>query len=332
MSGYSAYVEKKTYMSYPGGLLIKPHPKNGVIIKNIGGRLGWWSRRFFPSLSTGAYLWYIRTTRSRIIRKHFAAYAAKRRPEWFTHVEIETINRCNGSCSFCPVNHKDDPRPYSRMSDSLYSHIVQQLAEIQYSGYVGLFSNNEPLLDKRIHPFAEHIRQALPRAFLNLSTNGNLLDVDSFIKLIKSFDRIVVNNYRSTPEMHTHIKELYNFCQTAEGKASLRGKTLEISLRNSDDILTSRAGNAPNRPPIKQPLGIPCWLPFSQLVIRPDGGVSLCCNDALGQMTLGRLDSERLYDVWFGPVYGQVRQTMIHEGRHGLPLCQKCDFVKHDLH
>ena len=28
----------------------------------------------------------------------------------FDHIEIETINRCNGNCDFCPVNHRVDPR------------------------------------------------------------------------------------------------------------------------------------------------------------------------------------------------------------------------------
>ena len=28
----------------------------------------------------------------------------------FQTIEIETINRCNGKCSFCPVNRNIDPR------------------------------------------------------------------------------------------------------------------------------------------------------------------------------------------------------------------------------
>lgn len=30
----------------------------------------------------------------------------------FKNIEIETINRCNGSCSFCPVNKKENQRPF----------------------------------------------------------------------------------------------------------------------------------------------------------------------------------------------------------------------------
>ena len=57
----------------------------------------------------------------------------------FDHVEIETINRCNGGCEFCPVSVKNDTREYKEMSWELFEKIINQLAEINYSGKVALF-------------------------------------------------------------------------------------------------------------------------------------------------------------------------------------------------
>ena len=37
----------------------------------------------------------------------------------FSSVEIEIINRCNGECSFCPVNRYTDPRRLKRMDSQL---------------------------------------------------------------------------------------------------------------------------------------------------------------------------------------------------------------------
>jgi biotin synthase-like enzyme len=50
----------------------------------------------------------------------------------FSYIEIETINRCNNDCAFCPVNRNDDPRPKAVMDDGLLRAIVSQLQDIDY--------------------------------------------------------------------------------------------------------------------------------------------------------------------------------------------------------
>ena len=68
---------------------------------------------------------------------------------------------------------------------------------------------------------------------------------------------------------------------------------MDIFLRRKDELLTTRAGTAPNRGPIA-PLEVACFLPFSQLIIRPDGKISQCCEDAVGRATLGDLSRQTL--------------------------------------
>ncbi len=304
----------------------------GLVLKNIGGALGWAVRRRFPGLATRVYLGYIRLTRSRGARRRVGEFMRRGGGDWFTHVEIETVNRCNGHCAFCPVRAGLDPRPFRRMPESLFERILDQLAAIDYGGYLGLFSNNEPLLDDRLTRFAAEARARLPRAFLNLSTNGILLDVPRLGELLPHFDQIVVNNYHDRPELLPPVRALRDFCMGDEGARLLSGKTVVISLRHVGDVLTSRGGSAPNRPPPARPPASPCVLPFTQMVVRPDGGVSLCCNDALGRVTLGDLSAASLRDVWFGSEYIALRRVMAAEGRAALPLCRECDFVKHEPH
>ena len=43
----------------------------------------------------------------------------------FESIEIETINRCNGTCSFCPINRNDDTRILHKMSDELFYNIIE---------------------------------------------------------------------------------------------------------------------------------------------------------------------------------------------------------------
>ena len=71
----------------------------------------------------------------------------------FMDIEIETINRCNSDCSFCPVNRKTDPRTLHLMDENLFLSIISQLSTICYCGTVCFNINNEPLLDRRIPDF-----------------------------------------------------------------------------------------------------------------------------------------------------------------------------------
>ncbi|MCX5680659.1 MAG: SPASM domain-containing protein [Candidatus Omnitrophica bacterium] len=98
---------------------------------------------------------------------------------------------------------------------------------------------------------------------------------------------------------------------------------IKIYLRKKTDILSNRAGQVKNRSRIKT-LRSSCGYPFGQLVIRPDGKVSLCCNDALGQMTMGDLTKESIADIWNGAIFRQTRERLL-EGRKNVKLCSVCD-------
>ena len=300
----------------------------GLVVENIGGRLGWLARRYIPSLSTQAYLLLMGWKMSGRAKRHIDWFTAQPETPWFTHVEVETVNRCNGECAFCPVNRKADPRPPVRIDEALFTDIVDQLASLRYAGTLGLYSNNEPLLDPRLVDFAAIARDKLPDAHIYITTNGSLLTPDLFRRLMPHLDRMVVNNYASTPAMHPNIREFHDFCLSGEGRRLIDGKTVVISLRCREDVLSSRAGNSPNRRPPSRPPAASCVLPFSQFIVRPDGMVSLCCNDALGQVTLGDLNRQSMAEIWRGAAFADVRRAMAASGRSALPLCRACDFFK----
>ncbi len=66
--------------------------------------------------------------------------------------------------------------------------------------------------------------------------------------------------------------------------------------------------------------------PFFQVVIRPDGKISLCCNDSLGEITLGDVGRQSIRDAWQSNVRQEVQKAML-EGRDQITLCAKCDTV-----
>lgn len=238
----------------------------------------------------------------------------------FNHVEIETVNRCNGNCSFCPVSKGNDTREYKEMTDELFQDIIGQLAEMNYSGRLALFSNNEPFLDSRILQRHKYAREKLPDVRMHLFTNGTLLSIDLFKELMSYLDELIIDNYQQDLKLIKPCQKIVSYC---EEHPELR-KKVTIILRKPQEILTSRGGDAPNRKKMVSYKKDSCILPYKQLIIRPDGKVSLCCNDPLGKNTLGDLTQDSILDVWNNQRFKVIREAL-YKGRENWPHCQYCD-------
>jgi radical SAM protein with 4Fe4S-binding SPASM domain len=239
----------------------------------------------------------------------------------FDRVEIETISRCNNTCEFCPVNRRVDPRPGRLMTEQLFDRIIGMLSERRFNGGFALFSNNEPLLDRRIEDWAARARQALPDAYHYLYTNGTLLTVERFQRLMPSLHHLTINNYANDGQLLQPVREVYEYAN-----AHLTSGAVDIHMRRTDELLATRAGTAPNRGVIR-PLDVACFLPFSQLIIRPDGKISQCCEDALGRATLGDLSCQSLSEGW-NSQERKALQARVRLGRRvDDPVCRGCDVL-----
>ncbi len=113
----------------------------------------------------------------------------------FTEIEIETINRCNGLCLDCSCNRSSDKRKFKLMDHALFTNIIDQLSELNFNGVLRLFSNNEPLLDKRIYDLVKYAKTTVPNAKVSLTTNGTLLTLNNFQKLIADLDSLIIDCY-----------------------------------------------------------------------------------------------------------------------------------------
>ncbi len=238
----------------------------------------------------------------------------------FGHVEIETINRCNGTCSFCPVNRNDDPRKLHKMSDELFEKIILELEDLDYKGRIAPFSNNEPFLDSKIIERTKYMRRHLPKARIHLFTNGTMLTLEKYLEIIDSLDELIIDNYNQELEIIQPVTEIMEYCLS---HPALIDKT-DIVLRKTEEILSTRGGDAPNRKEKQMYSKVRCALPYRQLIIRPTGEVSLCCNDPLGKCTLGNVQEEKIIDIWYGEKFRKVREALL-EGRENLSHCRYCD-------
>lgn len=236
-------------------------------------------------------------------------------------VEIETINRCNNDCSFCPVNRYDDKRTYKKMEESLYKKIISDLVDIRYDGVVSLFSNNEPLIDNRILSFIAYAKTNLPNAKHVLYTNGKLLTKNIYYKLLEYLDLLVIDNYNDNLEIN---HEIVNATEMVDIASKCK---VEIQIRRKNQILSDRGGLSPNKHNKKQVVrNSPCILPFIQMIIRPDGKISRCCQDAYGIETLGDVNVQSIEQIWKGKHFKDFRKCMINS-RKNLDICNFCELI-----
>jgi MoaA/NifB/PqqE/SkfB family radical SAM enzyme len=239
----------------------------------------------------------------------------------FSSIEIETINRCNGTCSFCPANRRIDKRPLKLMEMDLFDSIVRQLGELDYRGSIGIYLNNEPLLDSRVNEFCEIARKRAPKAYLHMFTNGTLLTVERTKGLMKNLDHMIVDTYNDRQMLTGGLVEV---ARAVEADPYLRSRVF-FYLRRENLIRSSRGGTAPNRH-LTIPLSSRCCKPFLQMVVRPDGKLSLCCCDAYGFMTMGDLNKQGMVEAWRGEKYNDVRRRMLSD-RNSIPMCRACDVI-----
>lgn len=237
----------------------------------------------------------------------------------FSSVEIEVINRCNGNCPFCPVNRDIDPRIMKRMDTELFYKIINELGELDYRGRLALHSNNEPFLDDRIIDFAKYAREHVPHAFLYMYTNGTLLTIEKFNEIIPYLDRMVIDNYDDELKLHDNSKKINEICR----KNGRLNRKVEIHVRKIHEVLNTRGGQSPNNNK-RATYSMSCILPFKQLIIRPDGKISLCCNDPYGKYTLADLTKTSLQEAWYSDGYKAVRNRL-RKGRKNIELCRFCD-------
>lgn len=244
----------------------------------------------------------------------------------FGRIAIETVNRCNGKCSFCPVNVHEEQRPYAKMSTELFEKIINNLVDLKYKGEYVLLSNNEPFLDDRIIDFYKYAKQKLPDCYADIWTNGTLMTLEKFLAIIPWLDKVIIDNYNDNKELNPNTKIIYEYIQEHD---ELKEKVI-ISMRLENEVLTSRGGAAPNKKNINH-INAKCNQIFTHVTVRPDGKISLCCSDALGKWTLGDLKHQTLEEMWYGEQYKEIRRIMKNVGRGGLELCNHCD-VFHDWH
>lgn len=290
-----------------------------------GGRLGWIIRKKFSPLTSWAYLWAQQIIRKNLFKdyiRYFNRESENGNIPLPCLISIETVNRCNSTCSFCPANKYSDKRPFMKMSEELFKKIISELEEWEYDGYLNLYVNNEPFIDDRIEDWYSYAQSHLPKAKMLLYTNGTLMTKERFEKIAPHIDKMVINNYSERLKLHDNLMEVYELVKNNPKYYDL---DITIQIRYINEVLTNRAGEAPNKKKAKSVNNL-CIMPYTDFTIFPDGTVGLCCNDAREKTNLGNVLNSELMEIWKSTHYSELRKA-IGTSRELYDFCKGCDFV-----
>lgn len=260
----------------------------------------------------------------------------------FDTVFFEVRTRCNGTCPFCTASLKNDKRDDTFMSFNLFKKAIDELKEIDFSGRIAYHVNNDPLIFPQLPKFVKYTRNNLPKAWLQILTNGKALTEEKAEELIiAGINELSINFYNDDfsaelPEPIRNVRErvipkYYNPEQIISGKkpSSIANKKVflfNVSRRKANEILTSRGGHAPNKKQkSRSPRGF-CQYPFTQFNITTDGTVNKCCADFYFSDPMGNVSNQNIIEIWNGINFGRVRQELLKGKRDGLENCKKCDF------
>lgn len=295
-----------------------------IRIHNYAGKFGWNMRKYFPRLASAGYLKMQFLTRGKSQQDYIKYFMESETVPHPNVVNLETINRCNSTCEFCTANKHAEKRPYKRMEDELFYSIIDQLKDWNYKGHLTMYGNNEPWLDTRIVEFHKYAREKLPDCYIFMSTNGLLLDIEKVKSIVPYVNQLIINNYCLDMKLHDNIKEIYDYVKAHPEE--FKDVDILIQMRYIKEVLTNRAGSAPNKQSTNKVVKETCLMPYTDMWIMPNGKLGICCCDNFEVTDLADLTTTPLAEAWNSPAYQELRKVLI-EGRQNYPFCKHCDFI-----
>ena len=289
-----------------------------IQVKSYGGKIGFYLRKYIPNICSNSYLFVQRKLSNLPNKKYMKSNENDIVPLF---VNIETISKCNGLCSFCCCNVKDDTRDTKIMTDKIFKKIIDDLEKINYDGVITLNINNEPFLDKMLLDKLKYIRKKIPKAYSYLYTNGSLLNRKKIDEVINYnlLDELVINNYSISYKLNKWNKETYNYLKNKNINFKIT-----INRRYSHEVLSNRANTSPNKKGTRI-IKSYCSIPYTDLNIFPDGIVGICCCDTKEQTNFGNVCDDDIIAIFNNEKFKTLRKTML-KGRYNNKFCKNCDF------
>jgi MoaA/NifB/PqqE/SkfB family radical SAM enzyme len=256
-------------------------------------------------------------------------------------IELEVFSYCNRTCWFCPNTYIDRRSENIFMPPEIYSKIIEELAEIDYSGIIWYGRYNEPFADPVIFDRVREARKKLPNATLKTYSNGDYITTELLDRAVEAgLNEIYIMRYPSLPDKHYSPEEVTNILESFATKVSLPFRkieddvihllhpTLKLEVRHfSLSTAHNRAGAL--KLAETMPRTLPCSLPFVSIVVDHNCKVMPCCHTRSdvqqhAEMIMGDVAKNTLYEIYTNLHYSLLRYQMRDTGVKSFP-CSACN-------
>jgi len=233
--------------------------------------------------------------------------------EFPRHLFIETTERCNRRCSFCPR-----PNGVRDMDFGLFKKIVDEASK--YGGRsFSLHLFGEPLLYPKIFDSISYIKRRNRNHTVLLTTNGTLLERYATKLLRRGVDRIQWSHNeeaRISNRVLGLLKKSGKFTVRVIGGGPKKWNGMNTEQRDFHnyggtkmDLSRSIRGR------------YPCYHLWLAPAITADGLMTICCADPQKKAVVGDIKTESIAEVWKRLEPFRARQLKgFYDG-----ICEKCD-------
>lgn len=269
-------------------------------------------------------------------------------------VQLELVEGCNRICDFCGLNAiRERVGNYEYMTIGTLRSVALSLARWVPRIRIEFAMHGEPLMHPEAPEFIRALRSYVPKAQIQLTTNGRQLLKETLRKTFILFeagcDFLVVDTYEPEAEhvreairslhpgvaildfyddcvprgispWHNHRRKLSNTIILMDDLGKRDGEVKSRTIQN-------HAGNTPHhvKPTLSEPLAKKCTLPFREITVAWNGNVNHCCHDWGHEYVCGNVNEATLEEIWNGPAFVAVRRKLYAKQRDFTP-CSRCDY------
>lgn len=271
----------------------------------------------------------------------------KKRIELPRTVAIETTNRCNAKCSFCPNNSL--ARNRQTMDDALFKKIINDCMTFSPK-HIEPFLNGEPLMDPKIFERISYIKEKLPKTKIKLYTNGNLLTPDKTNELAQiGIEELFVsinslNCFKYHSVMGLDLKKTLSNMQYLTKKKKFVAKKIIFRMTRTDNTTLYEQDQFINycktlgvkayivglfnyKGSIESDLPIPNYPceHIERVDILSNGNVSLCCMDQEGEYSWGNVNNSTVLEIFNGKKATFYKKSHREGKRNSIAPCNLCN-------
>lgn len=286
------------------------------------------------------------------IRERFAKIQGK--TTGITSAFINTTGSvCTNKCYMCPLRTFTGKNV--KMPLETFQKAISQLKELDFSGELHLYAQNEPFLDKGLFEKIDYAHRQIPNAKITLISNFTVLDDEKIKKLVTApltyfscsiyalkcenyaqicgrdnFKLSFINQvkfmkeYAKNPQ-YSFALYLMNDQHNQEDIEFCKHFIFNIApVRRADFYETFSFFNT-NHAPKKHNRGYINHCIYDRFQIMNDGDVSLCSIDACSDMHVGNLKETTLKKLLNAPQCVELRKRMLEDKREDA-YCRWCEF------